>query len=49
MFSERRGRRSLHPNIQQIDKPVFLRYFGLRGTDCHDQFVNWSRNDVVVG
>ena len=23
MFSERRGRRSLHPNIQQIDKPEF--------------------------
>ena len=21
MFSERRGRRSLHPNIQQLDKP----------------------------
>ena len=23
MFSERRGRRSLHPNIQQVDKPEF--------------------------
>lgn len=23
MFSERRGRRSLHPNIQQIDIPEF--------------------------
>ena len=23
MFSERRGRRSLHPNIQQIDKTEF--------------------------
>ena len=27
MFSERRGRRSLHPNIQQIDKPEFMVLF----------------------
>ena len=37
MFSERRGRRSLHPNIQQIDKPKFSHHL-----DCGERIATTS-------